>query len=81
MYFHLILVGILSILMGWGGGGGGGLNMLSVAKVISQQSRNYIAINIDVDNILFDSWPLPRKLSSPVFQFYVYVGPMFHVKH
>ena len=50
-------------------------------KVICRQSLNHIAINNDVDNILFDSWPLPRKLSSPIFQFYVYVGPTFYVKH
>ena len=63
-------------------GGGGvllnGQNLLSVAKVISRHSLIHTAINNDVDNILFDSWPLPRKLSSPVFQFYVYVGSMFY---
>ena len=55
-----------------------GENLRSMAKVICRQSLNHVAINNDVDNILFDSWPLPRKLSSPVFQFYVYVGPMFY---
>ena len=73
--YHLILVGILSILMltvkNSTGGGFFWLNeqnLLSVAKVICRQSLNHIAINNDVDNILFVSWPLPRKLFSPVFQ-------------
>ena len=86
--FHLILVGILSILIlsvkNRGGREGGflnGQNLLSVAKVIFRQSLNHIAINNDVDIVLFDSWPLPRKVSSPVFQFYVYVGHMFYIKH
>ena len=57
-------------------------NLLSMAKVICPQSLNHIAINNDVYNILFDSWPLLQiRLSSPVFQFYVYVDPMFYVKH
>ena len=29
---------------------------------LRQISINHIAINNDVDHILFDSWPLPRKL-------------------
>ena len=58
-----------------------GQNLLSVAKVICGQSLNHIEISSEVDNILFDSWLLLRKLSLPVFQFYVYVGPMFYVKH
>ena len=46
-----------------------------------QISNNHIAINNDVDNILFDSWLFLRKLSSPIFKFCVYVVPTFYAKH
>ena len=93
--FHSILISILFILIlsikdGGGGVGGGwrgrgfllnGQTLLSVPKVICRQSLNHITINNGVHKILFDSWPLPREFSSPVFPFYVYVGPMLYVKH
>ena len=74
--YHLILVGILSILMLTDKNSTGGgffwlneQNLLSVAKVICRQSLNHIAINNDVDNILFDSWPLPRNCLHQFFSF------------
>ena len=54
---------------------------LSVDQSWLGADNNHIAINNDVGNILFDSRPLLRKLSPPIFQFYVYVGPLFYAKH